>query len=55
MYDEYSLRDVLERAGFSDLRSATHGSSAWIDDIGLLEPPGSGVDSVYVEARKQVS
>lgn len=52
MYDEHSLRDVLGRAGFADLRGASHGSSAWIDDIGLLEQPGSGVDSVYVEARK---
>jgi hypothetical protein len=53
MYDECSLRNVRERAGVGGVRTAGHGLSAWIDDIGLLEQPGSGVDTIYVEARKR--
>lgn len=52
MYDLYSLSDVLSASGFVDLASAAHGRSARVDDIDLLEPPGSGVDSIYIEGRK---
>jgi len=52
MYDSKSMRMLLEKFGFIDIRFDTYGKSEYIDEILDVEGVKESYLSVYIEARK---
>lgn len=52
MYDDKSLSNKIEKAGFSDILSLSYGVSRYISDIKDVEGKTESYLSAYIEAKK---
>jgi hypothetical protein len=52
MYDEPSLRALLNRHHFIDIRPAAYGQSKYVPEIAEVENRAEGIPAIYLEAVK---
>ena len=52
MYDVFSLKEILNKSGFSQLKESSYGQSQYIPEINQVESTGEGITSIYIEGIK---